>query len=75
MSEPQFLFSEIPLSRAAFDRWLISVVPDAETWPVTAPPVQETTVGDALLSYFTAADDIGVLRRTAENSETLNFGS
>ncbi|MGJ5722179.1 DKNYY domain-containing protein [Morganella sp. B601] len=57
MSEPQFLFSEIPLSRAAFDRWLISVVPDTETWPVTAPPVQETIVGDALLSYFIAAGD------------------
>ncbi|MCT6517023.1 MULTISPECIES: DKNYY domain-containing protein [Enterobacterales] len=58
MAEPQFLFSEIPLSRAAFDRWLASSIPDPRKWPITAPEIQEETVRDALLPYFTASVDI-----------------
>lgn len=61
MAEPQFLFSEIPLSRAAFDRWLKSAVPVADKWPVPAlavyEPSQSQTIIDALLPYFTAAAD------------------
>lgn len=61
MAEPQFLFSEIPLSRAAFDRWLKSSVPAADKWPVPAlaeyEPSQPQTIIDALLPYFTAAAD------------------
>ncbi|OTA20049.1 hypothetical protein Xbed_01764 [Xenorhabdus beddingii] len=63
MAEPQFLFGSIPLSRAAFDRWLKSVPPSANDWHDWSDATfwensDQQTVAQALVPYFTAEVDM-----------------
>ncbi|MBL5906847.1 DKNYY domain-containing protein [Serratia fonticola] len=63
MAEPQFLFGEIPLSRAAFDRWLKSTPPSAPHWHEWSDSTfwlndKQQTVAQALIPFFLAAPDI-----------------
>ncbi|KEY59280.1 DKNYY domain-containing protein [Serratia sp. DD3] len=63
MAEPQYLFAEIPLSRAAFDRWLKSTPPPATQWPEWSgfdlqEQEGEQSVLEALMPFFIAEQDL-----------------
>lgn len=56
MAEPQYLFGEIPLSRAAFDRWLKSEFTIAEASGHTQK-LQQQTIAQSFLTYLNAPSD------------------
>ncbi|MEX6017974.1 hypothetical protein [Providencia vermicola] len=56
MAEPQYLFGEIPLSRAAFERWLKSEFTIAEA-SGHAQKLQQQTIAQSFLTYLNAPSD------------------